>query len=138
MKKVRQIWAWGSREGRPGAPAPHHRALGHPHLVPRRLHRGPVLREHHGQGEEEHEQPVAHVAEHHGEEEGEGDDGVGRCGQRGRAVRGTCTSRHLLPQEPEPRLRDPGRRGGAVGEAGAPDCVSASPSLPLPGWVTGD
>lgn len=69
----------------PGPPGPR-RPLARPHLILRRLHGRPVLREHHGQGEEEHEQPVAHVAEHDGEEEGEGDDGVGSCGQRGPAV----------------------------------------------------
>lgn len=51
------------------------------HLILCCLDGRPVLGQHHGQGEEEHEQPVAHVPKHDSEEEGEGDDGVGRCGR---------------------------------------------------------
>ena len=71
---------------------PDHPPPAAPHLVLCRLHGRPVLGQHHGQGEEKHEQPVAHVTEHDGEEEGEGDDGVGRCGQRG----------HVVSQDPHP------------------------------------
>lgn len=50
---------------------------GLPDLILHGLHGRLVLSKHHGQGKEEHEQPVAHVAKHYREEEGEGDDGVG-------------------------------------------------------------
>ena len=38
-----------------------------------------LLRQHHPQGEEGHDQPVAKVPEHHREQEGEGDDRVRSC-----------------------------------------------------------
>ena len=43
-----------------------------------------LLRQHHPQGEEGHDQPVAKVPEHHREQEGEGDDGVGSWKHTGR------------------------------------------------------
>lgn len=43
------------------------------------LHSWLVLSEDHSQGEEKHEQSVAHIAKHHSKEEGECDDGVGSC-----------------------------------------------------------
>ena len=36
------------------------------------------------EGQQRHEQPVAHVPEHHREQEGEGDDGVGSWKHTGR------------------------------------------------------
>lgn len=81
----------------PRAPPGPHAA---PHLVLSRLHGRPVLSQHHGQGEEEHEQAVAHVAKHHGEQEREGDDGVGRCGQRGRvSARTPAEKPHVSVQD---------------------------------------
>lgn len=40
-----------------------------------------LFSQHHPQGEEAHDNPVAKVAEHHGKQEGEGDDGIGGCRQ---------------------------------------------------------
>lgn len=37
------------------------------------------FRQHHPQGEETHDHPVAQVTEHHSEQKGECDDGVGSC-----------------------------------------------------------
>lgn len=73
-----------------------------PYLILHRPHCRLVLCQHHGQGEEEHEQPVAHVAEHHGKEEGEGDDGVGRWGQRGVRSAGPTENLHISVQITRP------------------------------------
>lgn len=45
------------------------------------------LRQHHPQGKESHDHPVAKVAEHHREQEGERDDGVWSCQYKKHTVR---------------------------------------------------